>query len=149
MDILYITHVLHQWDWEEEMKCLVQLVRLSSGCGSTVVGFQVGGVEGRKILASDLAKSDTYRHKPESFAQMWKQVGQQTGTRWESNAWLLTWEDVGWDPKIRSTWPVMQESFNLSSIGWSDICAFANVKAPRSPFTPRIDIFESKTIWQK
>ena len=99
VDILYITHVLHQWDWENQAKCLVQLVGLSSGPGAMVVGFQVGSAGERHIPASGLAKSDAYWHNPSSFAEIWDRVGRETGTRWESRASLMTWEEVGWDPK--------------------------------------------------
>ena len=99
IDILYITHVLHQWDWENQVKCLVQLVGLSSGPGAIVAGFQIGSAGERKILASGLAKSDVYWHNPTSFAEIWDRVSRETGTRWKSNASLMTWEEVGWNPK--------------------------------------------------
>lgn len=99
VDVISITHVLHQWDWEDQIKCLVQLVGLSSGPGAMVVGFQVGSVGVRLREASDLAKSDAYWHSPGSFREMWERVGRETGTKWECEAVLLTWEEVGWDPK--------------------------------------------------
>ena len=99
VDILYITHVLHQWDWENQVKCLLQLVGLSSGPGAMVVGFQIGSAGERNILASGLAKSDAYWHDPNSFAEIWDRVSRETGTRWESKASLMTWEEVGWNPK--------------------------------------------------
>lgn len=99
IDILYITHVLHQWDWENQVKCLVQLVGLSSGPGAMVVGFQVGSAGETYVPASGLAKSDVYLHNPRSFAEIWDRISRETGTRWESTASLKTWEEVGWNPK--------------------------------------------------
>ena len=99
IDILYTTHVLHQWDSESQVKCLVKLVGLSSGPGALVVGFQIGSAGERNILASGLAKSDVYWHNPESFAEIWERVSKETGTRWESKASLMTWEEAGWNPK--------------------------------------------------
>lgn len=99
IDILYITHVLHQWNWESQVKCLVQLVELSSSPGALIVGFQIGSAGERNILASGLAKLDVYWHNPESLAELWGCVGKETGTRWESKASLMTWEEVGWNPK--------------------------------------------------
>ena len=98
IDIISITHVLHQWDWADQVKCLVQLAGLSSGPGAMVVGFQVGSVGVREIRALGLAKTDAYWHSPESLEELWQQVGKKTGTRWESEASLLTWEEIGWDP---------------------------------------------------
>ena len=74
-------------------------VRLSSGVGAMVVGFQVGSVGVRERKATELARSDAYWHDEGSFRSMWDQVGRETGTRWECEVRLLRWEEVGWDPR--------------------------------------------------
>ena len=99
MDVIYITHVLHQWDWKDQAKAAGQLVKFSSGKGAMVVGFQVGSVGEREIKATELAKSDQYWHDPGSFQRMWDEVGRETGTEWMCEARMLRWEEVGWDPK--------------------------------------------------
>lgn len=99
VDVLSITHVLHQWDWAEQVKAVELLVSLSSGKGAMVVGFQVGSVGERERKASGLVKRDTYCHDPGSFQKMWEVVGRETGTEWKCEARMLQWEEVGWDPK--------------------------------------------------
>lgn len=99
VDVISITHVLHQWDWKDQVKAVEELVKLSSGKGAVVVGFQVGSVGERVRKATDLAKSDTYWHDQGSFQRMWDEVGRGTGTEWECEARMLAWEEVGWDPR--------------------------------------------------
>ena len=98
IDIISITHVLHQWDWDDQVKALKRLSELSSP-GAMIVGFQVGSAGVRERPATELAKSAAYWHDPVSFQKMWDQVGSETGTKWSSNAQLKTWEEIGWDPK--------------------------------------------------
>ena len=99
VDLVSITHVLHQWDWGDQVKAVEQLVGLSSGRGAVVVGFQVGSVGVREKKASGLANSDAYWHDPEIFQGMWDEVGKKMGTEWTCEARMLGWEEVGWDPK--------------------------------------------------
>ena len=99
IDVVSITHVLHQWDWGDQVKAVEQLVGLSSGRGAMVVGFQVGSVGVRERKASGLARSDAYWHDPGSFQRMWDEVGRETGTDWKCKTRMLGWEEVGWDPK--------------------------------------------------
>ena len=96
--IISITHVFHQWGWDDQIAAGMQLTALSRP-GTLVVGFQVGTVGENLIKASDLAKSDCYWHSPETFQRMWNQVGEETGTAWASEAQLKTWEEIGWDPQ--------------------------------------------------
>lgn len=94
MDIISISAVLHQWDWQKQLSTAKRLVRFSSGKDAIVIGHQVGNLEAQEI---ELMNTMTYRHTPDSWANMWKEVGEETGTKWESQARLLTWEDIGWD----------------------------------------------------
>ena len=84
---------------EDQVKAVEQLVKLSSGKGAMVVGFQVGSIGARERKASGLAKLDAYWHNQGSFQRMWDEVGRETGTEWECEARMLGWEEVGWDPR--------------------------------------------------
>lgn len=99
VDVISITHVLHQWDWADQVRAVKRLVELTSGNGALVVGFQVGSVGVREIQASGLAKSAAYWHDGASFEKMWDEVGAETGTQWVCETRMLGWEEVGWDPK--------------------------------------------------
>ena len=78
--IISITHVLHQGEWNEQVRALKQLATLSH-VGAMIVGFQVGSAGRGERPASELAKSPAYWHNPESFREMWDQVGRETGTQ--------------------------------------------------------------------
>ena len=99
VDVISITHVLHQWDWADQVRAVKRLVELSSGQGALVVGFQIGSKGVREKEAKGLAKSASYWHDEGSFERMWDQVGVETGTRWVCETRMLGWEEVGWDPK--------------------------------------------------
>lgn len=92
-----ISHVLHQWEWNDQVSALKQQAILSR-VGAIIVGFQVGSVGFRKRPASELAKSSAYWHNPESFQEIWDQVGEETGTEWLTEAQLKTWDEFGWNP---------------------------------------------------
>lgn len=95
MDIIWITHVLHQWTWEGQVlaaKSLVQLARV----GSLVAGYQVGLEVGTHQPATELMKADSFLHDPASFARMWEQVGEETGSKWRTEARLKTVGEMGW-----------------------------------------------------
>lgn len=38
-------------------------------------------------------------HDPESFAKMWDEVGEMTGTVWKTRAGFKTLEEMGWVPE--------------------------------------------------
>ena len=98
VNIISITHVLHQWEWDDQVKALEQLTRLTNP-GAMVIGFQVGSVGVKERPATGLAKSAAYWHDPLSFQTIWGQVGRQTGTSWSCVAELKTWEEIGWNPR--------------------------------------------------
>ena len=101
MDVINITLVLHQWDWAGQIAVARNLVGLSRGHGTLVVGFQVGSSGPNKIAPhseeSPLGTREVFWHSPDTFAQLWAEVGNATGTKWEVQAELWTWEETGWN----------------------------------------------------
>src|SRR3954465_15997448 len=84
IDIVHAASFLHLFNWEEQVqvcKGLVKLFKPKPGC--LLIGRQIGNVNpgehGRRIDS----KRTRYRHNGESFAKMWKEVGDETGTKWE------------------------------------------------------------------
>ncbi|CAD6578634.1 MAG: hypothetical protein ASARMPRED_008788 [Alectoria sarmentosa] len=100
IDVINITHVLHQWDWAGQIAVARNLVSLSRGTGALVVGFQVGSAGPNRIgphsEENSLGTKEVFWHSPDTFAKMWEEVGRATGTRWEVQAALWTWEETGW-----------------------------------------------------
>ena len=97
VDVISISAVLHQWAWKDQVEAAEKLVAFSKR-GSLVIGYQIGNVEGKQIV-NRAFQLPQWRHDPASFEKMWNQVGGETGSTWETKAWLRSWEDMGWDPK--------------------------------------------------
>jgi hypothetical protein len=95
-DILSISAVLHQWSREGQVAAAAKLVPLTRP-GSLVLGYQIGNVTAKDVV-NPVLKLRQWRHDPVSFAEMWERVGAETGTVWETEARLRSWEDMGWDP---------------------------------------------------
>ncbi|TGO50348.1 hypothetical protein BOTNAR_0396g00010 [Botryotinia narcissicola] len=87
VDIIAVTQVIHQWVWEGQVKAAKQLIRFTKGPGSMIVGNQIGNSKAQE------------RHNPESFAKLWDLVGQETGTRWETQAWMRSFEEMAFGAK--------------------------------------------------
>lgn len=50
MDVISVTHVLHQWDWDGQVIAAKKLVSFSRP-GSLVVGYQAGGTAGQNPVS--------------------------------------------------------------------------------------------------
>lgn len=93
IDIISITQVIHQWDWDGQINCCKQLTGFTKGPGSMIVGNQIGNPKAQEVTLKSLVVP-MYRHNPESFAKLWDQVGSETGTKWETQAWIRTFEEM-------------------------------------------------------
>ncbi|KAM0126387.1 hypothetical protein ACHAO1_010080 [Botrytis cinerea] len=98
IDIISVTHVLHQWNLETQLAAAIHLSLLTKGSGSLIIGFQAGGLT-TKVGEVTGTKYRAELQTPESWKRMWESVGEQTGTLWETQVRVRTWEDVGYDPK--------------------------------------------------
>ena len=102
-DVVSVSALLHQWAWDAQITAAKRLVEFSSSKpGTMVVGHQIGNVNGGEVMIK-AGTRPSWRHDPSSFARLWKQVGMETSTEWKTEARLLTWEDMGWDPEDH-TW---------------------------------------------
>jgi len=98
IDIISITHVLHQWNWNDQVRVVRRLCELSR-TGSVVVGYQVGSTSAyQKPPQLYNQDSPPFLHDPQSFQRMWSQAGEETNTSWRSTAQLKTFEEIEWDP---------------------------------------------------
>ncbi|KAL1798332.1 hypothetical protein ACET3X_002369 [Alternaria dauci] len=93
MDMVNAASFFHLFDWNQQVeaaKRVVQLLRPVSG--SLVVGRQ-GGKPEAGSFAHVMKEMTAFWHNPESWAKMWKQVGDETGTDWKVQA-VLGEEDL-------------------------------------------------------
>lgn len=97
-EIVSISAVLHQGDWDDQVKFAKKVAALTKGPDSLVVGHQIGNVEAKQIWDKAL-QLHHWRYTPESFAKLWDQVGAETDTAWKTEGKLLSFEEMGWDPE--------------------------------------------------
>jgi SAM-dependent methyltransferase len=99
MDIISVTHVLHQWEFEGQLAAAKQL-SLYSRPGTIVIGYQVGRVEGSTLKSGEIGSSyQNMLHDLGSWKEMWHKVGEATGTKWTSDTKLRTWKECGYNPE--------------------------------------------------
>lgn len=98
MNVISLSAVLHQWRWEKQLEAAKRIATFSSIGGALVLEHQIGNVEGKAVMLKGVGTA-VWRHNAASFTRLWEQAGVETGTKWETKARLLTWEDMGWDPK--------------------------------------------------
>ncbi|TEY79478.1 hypothetical protein BOTCAL_0044g00110 [Botryotinia calthae] len=125
IDIISVTHVLNQWNLETQLAAAVQLSLLTKGSGSLIIGFQAGA------LTTKVGKVTGFKYRaelqtPESWERMWESVGGQTGTLWETQVRVRTWEDIGYDPKDTAYWEKNPKCLSLLLLGRSDISKILN-----------------------
>ncbi|RAH58865.1 hypothetical protein BO85DRAFT_394180 [Aspergillus piperis CBS 112811] len=75
-------YFLHLWDWGGQVsvaKCMIGYLSLQEG--DLITGVQFGREDAGlwKVPTLDYA---IFLHNPASFASMWHQIGEETGTRW-------------------------------------------------------------------
>lgn len=63
-----------------------------------VVGNNIGNPKAHEVLLKSIGVP-MFRHNPESFEKLWNQVGSETGTKWETQAWMRTFDEMSFDPK--------------------------------------------------
>ena len=86
IDIVNAGSFFHLWEYEEQVKAAKRVVALlKPQKNSLVVGRQVGNTN-----AGPSAKTNTsrFRHNEETWAALWKQVGEETDSKWEVKAYL-------------------------------------------------------------
>lgn len=99
MDVVLITHVLHQWPWHRQVEGCVRLASLTRGVGSLIVGFQVGSIEPGEKVDRRYTTQESFAHDIISFEKMWTEVGEKSGTEWTVEAQLVSWEEWEWKPE--------------------------------------------------
>jgi SAM-dependent methyltransferase len=93
IDVISVSHLLHQWGWDTQVKACRQLCKFSKP-GSIIVGYQGGTNNIAK--REEWNKTMTWAHDPDSFRRMWEVVGKETGMEWEVEAEIRPWADCGY-----------------------------------------------------
>ncbi|KAF5875633.1 putative methyltransferase domain-containing protein [Botrytis fragariae] len=81
-----------------QVKAAKQLITFTKGPGPVIVGNQIGNYKAQEVTLKSLVVP-MWRHSPESFEKVWDQVGQETGTKWETQAWMRSFEEMAFGAK--------------------------------------------------
>jgi len=104
IDILYVGSFLHLFGYDKQVevcKATVKLLRPKEG--GLVVGRQIGHLEAGERPHRTNKEQTMYRHNETSFARMWEEVGEATGTKWRVKCEALGLDDE--DRRGRGNWP--------------------------------------------
>ncbi|ORY08597.1 hypothetical protein BCR34DRAFT_603456 [Clohesyomyces aquaticus] len=108
VDIVHVSKVLHQWDWESQAKACGRLVQLSRH-NTMIVGDQMGGVTAHELLPYP-GLPGMWMHDEGSWRKLWEEVSVLTNTKWEAETWVRSIEDMGWE---RSEYGWLREDANV------------------------------------
>jgi hypothetical protein len=97
VDIVSVLQVLHSWDWNGQVKAAKALSTFTEP-GSMNVGNQIGNPNAHEVTLKSLGAA-VWRQNPESFEKLWDQVGEETGSKRETQAWMRSFEEMAWDPE--------------------------------------------------
>ena len=108
IDIIFLSSFLHLWDWKGQVTVAKRLVALCAPKkGTLLVGRQLGTTVPVEFPLQSPTQL-TFRHNVDSFTELWKVVGEETGTRWQVEASLYMGPEVSknknqdWaDPNMR------------------------------------------------
>jgi hypothetical protein len=95
VDFVSVFQLLHQWNWNGQLEAAKTLANFTKP-GSMIVGNQIGNQDAREYTIKP-ATTQVYRQNAESMEKLWNQVGEQTGTKWKTQVWMLSFEEMGWD----------------------------------------------------
>ncbi|TEY32377.1 hypothetical protein BOTCAL_0739g00020 [Botryotinia calthae] len=92
--------IFHRWGLESQIEGAMQLVKLSRDRpGSLILGYQAGVPKQRELLGPPGSKYRSLLQSPETWKEVWDEAWKRTGTQWKTESRLLTWEQLGNDPK--------------------------------------------------
>lgn len=94
-DVINLCAILHQWDWNGQIRAAKRVVDFSK-VGTMVVGYQIGGLKGREVETAAVGVKN-FKHDVETWKKLREKISSETSTEWEVKAWLRDWDYLGWD----------------------------------------------------
>ena len=108
VDIVHVSKVLHQWDWENQVKACARMIKLSRP-KTMIVGDQMGGEVAHELCPYP-GLPGMWMHDEESWRKLWEEASKLTGTKWQAETWIRSIEDMGWE---RSEYAWLREDANV------------------------------------
>jgi hypothetical protein len=88
-DVIYAGLFFHLWGWEGQKRVIRNAIGLLKPIAGVVVfGFQLGSVEPGEYAFRGVPSGCMFKHDIASLKKLWVEVGAETGTRWEVEAWM-------------------------------------------------------------
>ena len=106
-DVVYAGSLLHLFGWDKQLLACKRIVRMSRP-GTIALGCQMGHLTGEERKSKLPGGNTMCLHSVESFKELWRQVGEQTGTNWEVKAEIGDWEALGLEWRIQHGWALGQ-----------------------------------------
>ncbi|KAI9700479.1 MAG: hypothetical protein M1820_006778 [Bogoriella megaspora] len=80
VDVVYVSQVLHQFDVERQVAAAKNLLAVTRGPGSLIVGAQIGYQTGRESLMKvPPGEPQPWMHDGGSWAELWRRVEREMG----------------------------------------------------------------------
>jgi hypothetical protein len=103
VSVINISQVLHQFSLSGQTSACKTLCTFYSHPpttgdrnGTVITGNQVGiSPPSGRVFRVGAAQTETFQHSLTTWKEMWDVVGKETGTKWETEAELRNWEEVG------------------------------------------------------
>ena len=87
LDIVHAASFFHLFDWDGQVAAAKNVVGLlNPASDSLILGRQAGRADAGEFTAQVEQTKSRFWHNPESWAKLWKQVGDETGTNWRVQA---------------------------------------------------------------
>lgn len=81
VDVLHCSAFFHLFPLENQVRAARQIAKLVKK-GGVILGRQIGSVKPGNLPAIQEGSS-SYRHSVETFGDLWRHVGEATGTQWK------------------------------------------------------------------
>ncbi|KAH8722748.1 hypothetical protein GQ44DRAFT_658035 [Phaeosphaeriaceae sp. PMI808] len=88
LNLVLAASVFHLFDWEGQVKAAKRVIRLLKAEPGVMIFGRQGGMPTAGSLGAITRNHNPFWHNAESWAKLWKQVGDETGSKWEVDASL-------------------------------------------------------------
>ena len=89
-DIINIVMLLHMYDWNKQVQCCRQILKLlSKNKGSMVIGVQTGATDAGEVVlkppfVAEGEEGAVFRQNIDTFTRMWEEVGKEEGIQFDT-----------------------------------------------------------------
>ena len=114
IDIIQASSFFHLFDYDEQKTVAKRcIVLLKPQKDSLICGRQVGNVNAGDFQHRTRPHGKMFRHNPESWKSLWKEVGEETGTQWDVQVSQQPWTNTDEKYSAYQDPGMMRLSFSL------------------------------------